>query len=189
MAAATNVLGARKPGTQRRDPARAYAKDPPRTLPASIGGAQHRRRRRLNRGRPSGRCEAGLSMATCPAVARDQLPVTIARVAGGDYTLHVHREDVEEPIPEGLALPTPSFAPAQAPAGRLRLASWTWDPRPRGRGCDRDAHRDAVARQALLVGSGHYRGRGLIEQDLAPDTGRAEVLPDSPCLAELVDEH
>jgi hypothetical protein len=31
-------------------------------------------------------------------------------------------------------------------------------------------------------------GAGLIEQELAPDTGRAEVLPDSPCLAQLVDE-
>jgi hypothetical protein len=30
--------------------------------------------------------------------------------------------------------------------------------------------------------------RGLIEQQLAPDTSGAEVLPDSPCLAELVDE-
>jgi hypothetical protein len=29
---------------------------------------------------------------------------------------------------------------------------------------------------------------GLSEQELAPDAGRAEVLPDSPCLAELVDE-
>lgn len=29
---------------------------------------------------------------------------------------------------------------------------------------------------------------GLIEQELAPDTSGAGVLPDSPCLAELVDE-
>jgi hypothetical protein len=35
---------------------------------------------------------------------------------------------------------------------------------------------------------GHTGGLGLIEQELAPNTGRADVLPGSPCLAKRVDD-
>jgi len=43
-------------------------------------------------------------MATGPLRPRDQTPVTIAWVVGNDYTLHVHREDGDELVLNGLGL-------------------------------------------------------------------------------------
>lgn len=47
---------------------------------------------------------------------------------------------------------------------------------------------NSAKRWCVCQRRGRPGGLGLVEQELAPDTGRAEVLPGSPCLAKLVDD-
>jgi hypothetical protein len=47
---------------------------------------------------------------------------------------------------------------------------------------------NSAKRWCVCQRRGPPRGLGLVEQELAPDTGKAEVLPGSPRLAKRIDD-
>ena len=83
------------------------------------------------------------------------------------------------------ALDRPPLSPSRSPGSRPAGSSLnTWTAVTRG---ERIAQPYGVG--AFAAGVVTNKDGGLIEQQLAPDTSGAEVVPDAPCLAELVDEH